>query len=47
MGFEVLNPVQPNVPGHLPKDMKDNIQNDVSPERVLMFIELCKKHGKY
>jgi len=96
MGFEVFNPVQPNVPGHLPKDMKDNfgqifafwgaidqqdllpngtdeelekdiiekisilgkgggymispahiIQNDVSPERVLKFIELCKKHGKY
>ena len=23
------------------------IQNDVSPERVLKFIELCKKHGKY
>ena len=21
------------------------IQNDVSPERVLKFIELCKKHG--
>jgi len=96
MGFEVFNPVQPDVPGHLPKDMKDNfghlftfwgaidqqdllpngtdeelekdivekisilgegggymispahiIQNDVSPERVLKFIELCKKHGKY
>jgi uroporphyrinogen decarboxylase len=96
MGFEVFNPVQPDVPGHLPKDMKDNfgqlfsfwgaidqqdllpngtdeelekdimekisilgegggymispahiIQNDVSPERVLRFIELCKKHGKY
>jgi uroporphyrinogen decarboxylase len=95
MGFEVFNPVQPDVPGHLPKDMKDNfgdffsfwgaidqqtllpngtdeelendiidkisilgagggymispahiIQNDVSPERVLKFIELCKKHGK-
>ncbi len=96
MGFEVFNPVQPDVPGHLPKDIKDNfgelfsfwgavdqqnllpngtdeelekdiiekisilgkdggymispahiIQNDVSPERVLKFIELCKKHGKY
>jgi uroporphyrinogen decarboxylase len=96
MGFEVFNPVQPDVPGHLPKDMKDGfgdmfsfwgaidqqdllpngtdeelekdiiekinilgegggymispahiIQNDVSPERVVKFIELCKKHGKY
>ncbi len=96
MGFEVFNPVQPDVPGHLPKDLKDNfghlfpfwgaidqqdllpngtdeelekdiiekitilgegggymispahiIQNDVAPERVLKFIELCKKHGKY
>lgn len=24
MGFEVFNPVQPGVPGHLPKDMKEN-----------------------
>ncbi len=24
IGFEVFNPVQPDVPGHLPKDMKDN-----------------------
>jgi len=96
MGFEVFNPVQPDVPGHEPKDLKDNfghlfpfwgaidqqdllpngtdeelekdiiekisilgkgggymispahiIQNDVSPERVLKFIELCKNHGKY
>ena len=96
IGFEVFNPVQPGVPGHLPKDMKNGfgnkfafwgaidqqdllpngtdeelekdiikkisilgkgggymispahiIQNDVSPERVLKFIELCKKHGKY
>ena len=96
IGFEVFNPVQPGVPGHLPEDMKNNfgdkfafwgaidqqdllpngtdeelekdiiekisilgngggymispahiIQNDVSPERVLKFIELCKKHGKY
>ena len=96
MGFEVFNPVQPDVPGHKPKDLKDNfghlfsfwgavdqqdllpngtdeelekdiiekisilgkgggymispahiIQNDVSPKRVLKFIELCKKHGKY
>jgi uroporphyrinogen decarboxylase len=96
IGFEVFNPVQPGVPGHLPQDMKDNfggkfafwgaidqqellpngtvqelesdiiekisilgqgggymiapahiIQNDVSPQRVLKFIELCKKHGFY
>lgn len=96
IGFEVFNPVQPGVPGHLPQDMKDNfgnqfafwgaidqqdllpngtdeelerdiaekinilgkgggymiapahiIQNDVSPERVLKFIELCKKYGSY
>jgi len=96
MGFEVFNPVQPGVPGHLPQDMKANfghlfsfwgaidqqvllpkgsdeelgkdivekisvlgegggymispahiIQNDVSPERVLKFIELCKTHGSY
>lgn len=96
MGFEVFNPVQPGVPGHLPEDMKKGfgdkfafwgaidqqdllpngtdeelendiiekisilgegggymispahiIQNDVSPERVLKFIELCLKHGKY
>lgn len=96
MGFEVFNPVQPGVPGHLPRDMKDNfgkkfafwgaidqqdllpngtddelerdiiekisilgkgggymispahiLQNDVAPERVLQFIELCKKHGEY
>ena len=95
IGFEVFNPVQPGVPGHLPRDMKDRfggnfafwgaidqqdllpngtdeelerdiiekieilgkdggymispahiIQNDVSPERVLRFIELCKKHGQ-
>ena len=94
IGFEVFNPVQPNVPGHLPQDMKTNfgdkfsfwgaidqqdllpkgtdeelerdivekitilgkdggymiapahiIQNDVSPERVQLFIDLCKKHG--
>jgi len=94
IGFEVFNPVQPGVPGHLPKDMKDHfgekfafwgaidqqdllpngtdeelerdivekinvlgkgggymiapahiLQNDVSPERVLRFIELCKQHG--
>ena len=94
IGFEVFNPVQPGVPGHLPQDMKDHfgdqfafwgaidqqdllpngtdeelekdiiekisilgkgggymiapahiLQNDVSPERVLKFIELCKKHG--
>ena len=92
IGFEVFNPVQPGVPGHLPHDMKTNfgdkfafwgaidqqdllpngtdeelerditekitilgkgggymispahiIQADVSPERVLLFIELCKK----
>lgn len=96
IGFEVFNPVQPGVPGHLPQDMKDRfgdkfsfwgaidqqellpngtdeelekeikekitilgkdggymiapahiLQNDVSPERVLKFIELCKKHGEY
>jgi uroporphyrinogen decarboxylase len=96
IGFEVFNPVQPGVPGHLPMDMKDNfgdkfafwgaidqqdllpngtdeelendiiekitilgegggymiapahiIQNDVTPDRVLRFIELCMKHGKY
>ncbi|MCX6224389.1 MAG: hypothetical protein NTV01_06495 [Bacteroidia bacterium] len=96
MGFEVFNPVQPGVPGHLPTDMKNNfgdlfsfwgaidqqdllpngtdeelmkdiiekisilgrhggymvspahiIQNDVSPERVEKFIDLCLKHGKY
>jgi uroporphyrinogen decarboxylase len=96
IGFEVFNPVQPGVPGHLPQDMKDNfgdifafwgaidqqdllpngsddelkndiiekisilgknggymiapahiIQKDVSPERVLKFIELCRKHGNY
>lgn len=95
IGFEVFNPVQPGVPGHMPQDIKDQIghllsfwgaidqqdllsngsdealekdiiekisilgrdgrymispahiiQNDVSPERVLKFIELCKKHGK-
>jgi len=94
IGFEVFNPVQPGVPGHLPQDMKTNfgdkfafwgaidqqdllpngtdeelerdiiekiailgkgggymispahiIQADVSPERVMLFIELCKKHG--
>jgi len=96
IGFEVFNPVQPGVPGHLPLDMKTRfggkfafwgaidqqnllprgtdeelekdiiekisilgknggymispahtIQNDVSTERVLKFIELCKKHGNY
>lgn len=96
IGFEVFNPVQPGVPGHLPQDIKDNfgnkfafwgaidqqellpngsdeelesdiiekisilgkgggymiapahiLQNDVSPKRVSLFIELCKKHGKY
>jgi len=96
IGFEVFNPVQPGVPGHLPQDMKDNfgdkfafwgavdqqdllpngtdeelerdiiekisvlgknggymiapahiLQNDVSPERVLKFIDLCKNHGVY
>lgn len=96
IGFEIFNPVQPGVPGHLPEDMKGRfgdkfafwgavdqqdllpsgsdaeleadivnkirilgkgggymispahiIQNDVSPDRVLKFIELCMKHGKY
>ncbi len=95
MGFEVFNPVQPDVPGHLPREMKDGfgelfsfwgaidqqdllpngtdeelekdiiekisilgagggymispahiLQNDVSPGRVLKFIELCRKHGR-
>jgi uroporphyrinogen decarboxylase len=95
IGFEVFNPVQPGVPGHLPYDMKSRfgdqfafwgaidqqdllphgtvqelendiiekisilgknggymispahiIQNDVSPERVKKFIELCLKHGE-
>ena len=96
IGFEVFNPVQPGVPGHLPHDMKNNfghlfsfwgaidqqdllpkgtdeelendimekisilgknggymispahiLQNDVSPERVEKFIQLCLKHGSY
>lgn len=96
IGFEVFNPVQPGVPGHLPHDMKNNfghlfsfwgaidqqdllpkgtdeelendiiekisilgknggymispahiLQNDVSPERVEKFIQLCFKHGSY
>ncbi|MBL7967930.1 MAG: hypothetical protein JNK09_13090 [Prolixibacteraceae bacterium] len=96
IGFEIFNPVQPGVPGHLPQDMKSNfgdkfafwgaidqqdllpngtdeelerdivekisilgkdggymiapahiLQNDVAPERVLKFIDLCKKHGSY
>jgi len=96
IGFEVFNPVQPGVPGHLLRDMKSRfgdkfsfwgaidqqdlllngtdeelendiiekmkilgknggymvspahiIQNDVDPERVEKFIELCLKHGKY
>jgi len=96
IGFEVFNPVQPGVPGHLPKDMKDGfgdkfafwgaidqqdllpngtdeelekdiiekisvlgkdggymiapahiLQNDVKPERVKKFIELCLKHAPY
>lgn len=96
IGFEVFNPVQPGVPGHLPQDMKENfgdkfafwgaidqqdllpngtdeelerdiiekisilgkgggymiapahiIQNDVCPERVEKFIELCLRNGKY
>jgi len=94
IGFEVFNPVQPGVPGHLPEDMKNNfgdifsfwgaidqqdllpngsddelekdlvekisilgrdggymiapahiMQNDVKPDRVKKFIELCLKHG--
>jgi uroporphyrinogen decarboxylase len=94
IGFEVFNPVQPGVPGHGVKEMKDGfgelfsfwgaidqqyllpngsdeeleadikekidvlgagggymispahiIQNDVSPERVEKFIELCLKNG--
>ena len=96
IGFEVFNPVQPGVPGHGVKEMKDGfgdlfafwgaidqqhllpkgsdaeleadikekisvlgagggymispahiIQNDISPERVEKFIELCLLHGKY
>jgi uroporphyrinogen decarboxylase len=96
IGFDVFNPVQPGVPGHLPQDMKENfgdsfafwgaidqqvllpngsdeeletdiiekinilgrnggymiapahiIQNDVCPERVEKFIELCLRYGKY
>jgi uroporphyrinogen decarboxylase len=96
IGFEVFNPVQPGVPGHLPRDMKEHfgdkfafwgaidqqdllpngtdeelekdivekisilgneggymiapahiLQPDVSPDRVLKFIELCRKHGSY
>lgn len=96
IGFEIFNPVQPGVPGHLPGDMKDRfgdkfafwgaidqqdllpngtdgdmerdiiekisvlgngggymiapahiLQADVSPERVLKFIEFCRKHGNY
>ena len=96
MGYDVFNPVQPGVPGHDPKYIKDNfghlfsfwgaidqqdlmpkagdaeferdiiekisilgknggymispahiIQNDVAPERVKLFIDLCMKHGKY
>lgn len=96
IGFEVFNPVQPGVPGHLPQDMKSRfgdqfafwgaidqqdllpkgsdeelerdiiekinilgkgggymiapahiLQHDITPERVLLFIELCKKHGYY
>jgi uroporphyrinogen decarboxylase len=95
MGFEVFNPVQPDVPGHHPRDLKEDfghlfsfwgaidqqdllpngsdeelekdimekinilgegggfmispahiIQNDVSPERVTKFIDLCYRHGK-
>ena len=94
IGFEVFNPVQPGVPGHGVREMKEGfgdlfafwgavdqqyllpngtdeeleadikekievlgagggymvspahiIQNDVSPERVEKFIELCLKHG--
>lgn len=96
IGFEVFNPVQPGVPGHLPQDMKSGfgdkfafwgaidqqdllpngtddelekdiiekisvlgkdggymiapahiLQNDVRPERVKTFIELCLKHSNY
>ena len=96
IGFEVFNPVQPGVPGHGSREMKEGfgdlfafwgaidqqyllpkgsdaeleadvrekikilganggymispahiIQNDVSPERVEKFIELCMRYGKY
>jgi len=95
-GFEVFNPVQPGVPGHGPRELKERfgdrfifwgaidqqellprgsdeeleadirekiailgknrgymispahiIQADVSPERVELFIELCKRYGIY
>jgi uroporphyrinogen decarboxylase len=96
IGFEVFNPVQPGVPGHSPREMKENfgnrfafwgaidqqdllpngtdeelekdivekitilgkdggymiapahiLQSDVSPDRVLKFIELSRRHGDY
>lgn len=96
IGFEVFNPVQPGVPGHLPAEMKERfgnqfifwgavdqqdllpkgtdeeltadirekiavlgngggymiapahiIQHDVSPERVMKFIGLCRELGTY
>ena len=30
IGFEVFNPVQPGVPGHLPQDMKNNFGDKFS-----------------
>jgi uroporphyrinogen decarboxylase len=96
VGFDVFNPVQPGVPGHGPKELKESfgerfafwgaidqqdlmpngtaemleadikekirvlgagggymiapahiIQPDVSPERIELFLELCRKHGNY
>lgn len=96
VGFTVFNPVQPGVPGHGPKEMKEGfgdkfafwgaidqqyllpngsdeeveadikekcevlgagggymispahiMQSDITPERVKLFIELCKKYAGY
>jgi uroporphyrinogen decarboxylase len=96
LGIDVFNPVQPNVHGSDPEELKNKygeklwffggidqqyllpkgtdeelekdiiekitilgrgggyliapahiLQNDISPERVLKYIELCRKHGNY
>ena len=96
VGFTVFNPVQPGVPGHSAKEIKEGfgdkfafwgaidqqyllpngsdeeleadikekcevlgagggymiapahiMQSDISPERVKLYIELCKKYAKY
>jgi uroporphyrinogen decarboxylase len=96
IGFNVFNPVQPGVPGHSPRELKNRfgkkfafwgaidqqhllpkgsdreleediidkikvlgkdggymiapahiLQNDIRPERVLKFLELCRKYGEY